>query len=249
MNHFKRMRDILQCYLGGKDLKRIKPDLLWDEYEYGPLRCNNEVEHAIACLKALALPVGNERLKAWDRHRIFSYIIRHIPKDDAILDAGCGRLGGYLLYYLKKYGYKNLYGCDLRSFNMNLGSIKIFNQDITAMSFPSNKFGFVSCISVIEHNVSIYKFFKEVYRVLKSRGTFILSTDYWCEIVNADGIFPYGKGAGQMKIFIPEEMKEIQRIAAEIGFTTLGKSSLICDEPVVKWMDKKYTFILCGWTK
>ncbi len=245
---FVRVAEILRCYLGIKDPEEIQSHLLWNENEYGPLRSNKEIEHAAACLKTLGLPVGHDWPKAWDRHKIFSHIIRHISLNSPILDAGCGRLGGHLLFYLKKYGYKELFGCDIVSYNVSLGSIKLSRQDITSTNFPDNKFACISSISVVEHGVDILSFFNEMNRILKPGGALLLSTDYWCEPVDTKGIYPYA-GKHQMKVFTPLDIQELYKVANKAGFLSLGKTSLDCGEPVVEWEGRKFTFILCGWIK
>ena len=88
-----------------------------------------------------------------------------------------------------------------------------------------------------------------MYRILKPGGSLLLSTDYWCTPIATEGIYPYGREAGEMKVFTPRDIKNLQRCVEEIGFVNLGKVALDCGEAVAEWQGQKFTFILCGWAK
>lgn len=52
-----------------------------------------------------------------------------------------------------------------------------------------------------------------------------------------------------MKVFTPQNIKELQRFAEEMSFASIGKIALDCGEAVVEWQGQKFTFILCGGVK
>ena len=86
-------------------------------------------------------------------------------KNIKILDVGCGNR--YLLNKIKKKGYKNITGIDIKK------PCDII-MDATNMSFKENSFDVVLCFEVIEHCLCV----PELKRVLKPKGRIILSTPF-----------------------------------------------------------------------
>lgn len=96
---------------------------------------------------------------------------------ETILDVGCSE--SQLAYCLDRLGYK-AYGIDIRDIKHDFNGF--FIMDATNMRFKDATFDTVTCISVVEHIKNYKKAFKEIKRVLKPDGVFILTV-------------PYGKGS------------------------------------------------------
>jgi len=89
-----------------------------------------------------------------------------------ILDCGCGR--GDLLFYLRKKGYRNLYGIDDKNIIKNESEIKFFNMDVCNMNFKDNYFDVVVASDLIEHIDDDMLAINEMRRVLNKNGVLIV---------------------------------------------------------------------------
>lgn len=67
-----------------------------------------------------------------------------------------------------------------------------FKGDLMATPFEDNSFDTVISQSVIEHEVDLSKFAKEVSRLLRKDGKLIVSFDYWPQKISTDGLTLYG---------------------------------------------------------
>lgn len=67
-----------------------------------------------------------------------------------------------------------------------------FKGDLMATPFEDNSFDTVISQSVIEHEVDLSKFAKEVSRLLRKDGKLIVSFDYWPQKINTEGLTLYG---------------------------------------------------------
>ena len=96
-------------------------------------------------------------------------------KNVIILDAGCGE--GALLKRLSCAGYKNLNGCDINDKNVKFKKMKLKKSDLNIkLPYKNESFDVVFSVENIEHLENPWGFIKEIHRVLKPKGTFILST-------------------------------------------------------------------------
>lgn len=118
-----------------------------------------------------------------DERRVREYIISKIPKDiNSILDVGCGN-GWVAKEFLPKG--KQVYSLDVSITNPAMVK-KIYPNEkhfgITADSFHlpfnDNSFDCVIASEIIEHVVEPKDFIKELFRVVKSGGSLILTTPY-----------------------------------------------------------------------
>ena len=115
----------------------------------------------------------------------FDFVNNEDLKKKTILDIGCG-YGWFELNALKS-NPKEIYSCevteeDLSTIRKNVDDKKVHISvaDATDLKFEEKMFDTVVCWEVIEHipNNTEGKFFSEINKVLKSGGTFYLSTPY-----------------------------------------------------------------------
>ena len=82
-------------------------------------------------------------------------------------------------YFTRKYKYVT--GSEYLSDQVAFGSVNtdgIRNEDVTALSFPSNEFNYIFSLEVFEHVPDFPKAFNEIYRVLKLGGKIIFSVPF-----------------------------------------------------------------------
>ena len=115
-------------------------------------------------------------------------LLDHLKPDDSYLDAGCGVTP--LAHALAGRGVRS-YGCDysdrviqgLRRLDMAsvYGTPVVHScEDLTALSYPSDYFDAISCISVLEHIPAPHDqtAVKELLRVLKPGGVLVVTVDF-----------------------------------------------------------------------
>jgi len=201
----------------------------------------DEIGNATTFLQKKHLPHHSATCKDWDFLNIYR-LVNNMNRDIRIFDFGCA--GCRVLKFLDYLGFSHVYGIDLYKSNKELliekflmalknPKAKIVHGDGLKSEFHNDFFDVVICLSVIEHNVNIEHFFKEVNRVLKPGGVLYLSTDYWEEkIVSED----------RNKIFSKAEIKDMLDFAETSGFS-FDKNILRCKDKVVCANDRMYTFI------
>ena len=78
-------------------------------------------------------------------------------------------------------------------------------------------------------------------RLLKPRGYFIASFDYWPEKIDATGVKLFGM---DWKIFSRQDVTDFIEHAGVYGLAPVGELHYDGQEATVKYGDRKYTF---GW--
>ena len=219
----------------------------------------DEIGECVIHLQDSNGPLHHQPQKNWDLFHMLKIIEDNVGKSDCILDVGAN--GCPVLEALFNRGYKDLYGIDLRfgfrekfkrvvmaalhhrDFRIFYGysPIKLINGNLCKTSFPENKFGAITSLSVVEHGIKWDDYFKEMSRILKPGGYLLTSTDYWKEKINTDGIFACG---APMKIFIPQEIVEGLSIAFKNGFKKIATVIPECNQPCVTFEKVRYTFLL-----
>lgn len=194
--------------------------------------------------------IRGDRAKNWDNYKAIHAIIRRHPsKDSVILDAG-GIAASAMLPSLKKLGYKRLVALDLTNPQPPKvqDDIVYVRGNITATAYPDAHFDAVGCLSVIEHGVSIEAFFKEMHRIIKPKGTLVISTDYWIDkIENPKNYQAYGV---PIRIFSKNEVLHLMHVADRFGFRlTTPELDLSVDERTISWMGFNYTFLILGFER
>jgi SAM-dependent methyltransferase len=208
------------------------------------LKDYSEVQDAINKIEKMALPMHNDKYKNWDIYHMLSFILKNGCDASSVLDMGCANYG-VILPLLEKFGFKELYGCDLViEKEINKGNIHYSRQDMQKTNYPDSFFDFITSISVIEHGVNIDRYLKETARLLKPGGYLLTTTDYWPDTIDTTGLYPYGE-LGEMKIFTQEEIELIFVKAAKYGLRLIKPMDFRCKNKVVHWerVDRRFTFI------
>ena len=178
--------------------------------------------------------------KSWDVLKTLQFIEDHLDKPTPILDLGA--YGSEILCSLNKMGFTDLAGIDLNSSLLLMpygNKIKYVAGDFTCTPFPSEKFGAVTAISVLEHGFCGPKVFKEISRILKPGGYFVGSTDYWPEKIDTSGVTVYGL---DWTIFSKDEILALVDEARAHGLAPMGELNFSASEPTVRWFKREYTF-------
>ena len=137
--------------------------------------------------------------------------LSHIPFQSA-LDLGCGT-GEMLKLILQADHRKKLYGIDLSEKMLTVARSKLPDQvklllgDSESLPFPDSSFDVVYCNDSFHHYPAPQNVLREVHRVLKPGGTFLLG-DCWQPFVGRvimNVYMRHSKG-GDVKIYSKEEV-------------------------------------------
>lgn len=227
------------------------------------LTSQDDVREAQSEARRAGLCAVPETSKHWD-NMIAVEAIREagIAPDEPIVDLGCR--SGIMLTWLHQLGYRQLYGCDLRSpfpplkaafrrrqWQTVAAGLQTYvahrsrfqRSAVEHTTFPAGAFAAITCMSVIEHGVDIEAFFEEVARLLRPDGLLVLSTDYWPEGLDLGELKRFDQAHGNDRVFDRKEALELCRIGERRGLTLLGDPHLDVDEPVIESEGFRYTFI------
>lgn len=210
-----------------------------------PLLTDLAAGQARVLLTKHGCPIHRERWKNWDDFlAVYHTVTRANPELDRVLDAGACRDPKYPSAYLpglQKFGFRHLTGCNIdEKARVIENGIHYQYGDITKTDFPRRHFGFVSCLSVLEHGVDWRKFLFEQGRIIGSGGHLFLSFDYWETPIDAGDRVAFG---APVHIFDAAEVNDMIVYAADQGFTLDGTSDLRCQDKVVTWLGLSYTFL------
>jgi SAM-dependent methyltransferase len=193
--------------------------------------------------RELRLPLHRAEKKNWDHLAAVHAIVGTYPKSAVVLDAGA-EFYSNVLPALFVYGYEHLYGMNL-SFTdpARRGPIRYLPGDITQTDFPNSFFDAITCMSVIEHGVSLPAYFQEMFRLLKPGGILITSTDYYSDPIDTMNQVAHG---APVKIFSRHEVEEMLSIALECGFEPTSPIDLSCTGRPIRWdlYNLEYTFLI-----
>lgn len=209
----------------------------------GTLKTRAEWETAFENAKRLHVPLHRGPEKNWDHLAAVTTILANTNRSARILDAGA-EIYSNVLPALFLYGYRELYGVNLTFTDpTRRGPIRYIPGDLTRTPFPDGSFDAITCLSVIEHGVTLPDYFREMYRLLKPNGLLITSTDYYPTRIDTLGKVAHGT---PIKIFSKPEIQAVLELARSLGFQTTGEVDLECDEKPIRWdpFGLEYSFVL-----
>ena len=196
------------------------------------LLSGHDVEMALAALRRAVLPMHPDRPKNWDGLLALHHAMELSAPDDAVLDAGAEVYSAFLPA-LRALGRERLTGINLTIEGERDEAGIVYRQgDITAAPFADRRFGFIACLSVIEHGVDIAAFLREQARLLRPGGHLFVSFDYWDTPVDTRGQTAYG---APIHILTREDVAAMVAGAQEVGLLPTGRFRPECREQVVHW--------------
>ena len=129
-------------------------------------------------LQARGLTSHGLSCKDFDIGEIVAHSAADIKKCTAFLDLGAD--GSFILQNVAKLNqFARKAGIDLLLEDKMENGIEYLKGDLMHTPFADESFDFITCLSVIEHQVDFVAFAKEVSRLLMPGGKLIVSFDYW----------------------------------------------------------------------
>jgi SAM-dependent methyltransferase len=166
------------------------------------LRARSDVEEATRFLQHNGFASHVLVCKDWDLARIVPEI-----GDGNFLDMGSSES-----YVLKNVMLKRTrgekYGIDLRAPDVPLRGVRYLIGDLMNVPVADGFFHYVTCLSVIEHEVDFRRFAQEASRLLVAGGKLFVTFDYWNPEVRP-GIRLYGLA------WQPLDEASVRRLLAE----------------------------------
>jgi SAM-dependent methyltransferase len=181
-----------------------------------------------------------DTLKSWDVLKTADFIEKNISKSAPILDIGA--YASELLYVLHHLGFSNLTGIDLSPDIKRMSyrdCIRYEVSDFMHTPFESESFDAISATSVIEHGFNSKALLAEISRLLRPRGYFIASFDYWPQKVNTTDIKFFEM---DWKIFSEQEVREFLDEASAYSLHPRGEIQLDAKGTPISCANKSYTF-------
>lgn len=190
-------------------------------------------------VRSKALNLGDD-LKSWDVLRTVHFIEHNIPRSAPILDMGA--FASELPCILHKLDYSNVVGIDL---NPNIkrmphaDSVRYEVANFMRTPFENESFAAITAISVIEHGFDSQSLLRELSRLLRPRGYFIASFDYWPEKIDTKGISFFGM---DWRIFSAPEISAFLQESVAYGLVPCGQIDLAAPDKAISCGNKNYTF-------
>lgn len=212
------------------------------------LRSRPDIDRAVEECAAAGLAAHADRPKNWDGFLAVLHAVATTPRDHAVLDAGAERYSSFLPC-LRDLGFSNLVGINtVFAASEQSGGILYRPGDVTGSDLPPASFGFIACLSVIEHGVDVRAFLHEQARLLRPGGFLFVSCDYWIEPMETSQHTAYGV---PVKIFTETDLQAMIVEAAALGLALVGPADFSCVDRVVCWerFALHYTFANLLWQK
>lgn len=177
---------------------------------------------------------------------IYDRILSFIPKRSQhkkILDIATGQ--GYISERLSYKGFSNLHCADINSENFKLNKKQFHFRTVdanSALPYKNNQFDLIISSETIEHLQNPHLFLSEIHRILKPKGTLILTTPNVTNIFSRFYFFFTGRLAfhtpndyhlsGHITI-LPDWL--LKYFFAETNFKLLTQTYSSCYLPILKF--------------
>lgn len=198
------------------------------------------VDNATLIANKTGIPNHEDHAKNWDNLIALWHATQLLDVNQPIMDVAATK-GSVFLLSLSNIGFQTLISININEPTPRVeDGIFYLEGDCTKTSFRDNYFGFISCLSVIEHGVDIEKFMKESARILYQGGHLFVSTDYWQDSIDTYGQYAFGS---PVKVFTKHDIINMIIIAKKYGLELTSNVDFECDQRVVNWIGMDYTFI------
>jgi hypothetical protein len=216
-------------------------DTLWIMTETNQaLKSQEKIVRAAEISKRAGIRSHEDQAKNWDNLVSILHTTMTCDPNLPVMDVAATEGSSYL-QTLARFGYQNLVSINIDEPNpRTVGGVTYQAGDCTKTDFPDNYFGFVSCLSVIEHGVDVAAFMQESARILRPGAHLLVSTDYWQDPVDTYGQQAFG---APVKVFTMQDIVDMIKTAAQYGLEITSNVDLSCSERVVNWIGMDYTFI------
>jgi SAM-dependent methyltransferase len=202
-------------------------------------------ERSVEFHNEYGLPVHNTAEKSWDSLLALYDTIQSTDPSERVLDAGGEKYSTYLPG-LRRLGYQDLTAINIVIKEPEVrDDVKYQYGDITKTDFPAEHFGFVACLSVLEHGVDWRAFLSEAARILRPGGGLFISVDYWDGPIDTQGKVAYGV---PIHIFDAEEITSLIAYGAQLGFKC-KPVNFRAKNKLITWHGLQYTFFALSLTK
>jgi SAM-dependent methyltransferase len=181
-----------------------------------------------------------DKLKSWDVLNTSAFIEKNISQSAPILDIGA--FASELLYVLHHLRFSNLTGIDLSPDIKKMAyrdSIRYEVSNFMHTPFESESFEAITAMSVIEHGFNSNALLTEISRLLRPRGYFIASFDYWPQKVHTADTRFFGM---DWKIFSEDEVRDFLQEARAYNLYPRGEIRLDAEEKPISCANRSYTF-------
>lgn len=204
------------------------------------LKDTSVVDKATAIARHAGIPSHEDAAKNWDNLIALWYATMTTDPNKPIIDVAATE-GSAFLPALAKFGYQNLVSVNIDEPRpRTVNGVTYMEGDCTKTTFPNEHFGFVACLSVIEHGVDVDMFMAESARILAPGGHLLVSTDYWQDPVDTFSQMAFG---APVKVFTALDVVNLIETGKKYGLEITSNVDLSCDQRVVSWIGMNYTFI------
>lgn len=211
--------------------------------ECAVLQNTGEYESALGWARSAGLPLHAAPSKNWDSRIALDAIRRRIGPNELIVEAG-GERFSVMAHWLRRAGYRNVvvYNLVFAGREERIGGIDHRYGDITRLPHEEGSVGAITCLSVVEHGVPLREFFAESARLLRPGGVLFVSTDFFPEPTETDGLRRFD---APVVVFDSVSLAELRAEAARAGFTETEDLVVGAPDRCVEWdeMSLRYTFV------
>ena len=209
------------------------------------LRSWDQVDECTRWLKRNGFVSHNLTCKDWD----LAHIVPEIG-DGNFLDMGSSDS-----YVLKNVCIKRTrgdkYGIDFQQSDVPLSDVKYKIGDLMDTRLPASHFSYITCLSVLEHQVDYERFAAEVSRLLGPGGRLFVTFDYWEPQVTPP-VKLYGL---DWQLLDAARARKLFEACAAKGLRLEQDFDWTLGDPVIRWgyysphPDVSYTFALASFRK